>query len=256
MEVRFLGTHSCESSTARCLSILVDGVLALDAGGLTSGLSFAEQREVRAVLLTHRHYDHIRDIPMLAMNLLLQGGGTSVYSTREVYDALSVHLLNGELFPDFHRRPEPNPPLKYTVLAPDEETLICGYRVTAVAVSHAVPTHGYQVISPGGKTLFYSGDTGPGLEACWQKVSPELLIIEVTSPNRFREFALEKGHLTPELLGQELKSFRGLKGYLPRIVLVHMNPFLEEELAREIAVVNRELGAGIVLASEGMRLSL
>ena len=256
MEVRFLGAHNCESATARCVSILVDGVLALDAGGLTSGLSFAEQQKIRAVLLTHRHYDHVKDIPMLAMNLFLQGSRTEVYSTREVYDALSDYLLDGELYPDFRERPESDPTLKCIVLAPDDETSICGYLVKSVAVSHAVPSHGYQITSPDGKTLFYSGDTGPGLEACWQKISPQLLVIEVTSPNRFREFGLETGHLTPELLGRELSVFRELKGYLPRVVLVHMNPFLEEEIAREIAVVSRELDAEIVLASEGMRFSL
>ena len=256
MEVRFLGAHKCESATTRCVSILVDGVLALDAGGLTSGLSFAEQQKIRAVLLTHRHYDHIKDIPMLAMNLFLQGSCTEVYSTQEVYDTLTDYLLDGELYPDFRGQPESGPTLKCTVLAPDDETSIGGYRVTAVAVSHAVPTHGYQIISPDGKTIFYSGDTGPGLKSCWQKISPRLLIIEVTSPDRFRQFALETGHLTPELLRQELGGFRELKGYLPRVVLVHMSPFLEEEIAREIAVVSREMDADIVLASEGMRLSL
>lgn len=256
MEVRFLGAHNCESATARCVSILVDGVLVLDAGGLTSSLSFAEQQKIRAVLLTHRHYDHVKDIPMLAMNLFLQGSRTVVYSTREACDALSDYLLDGELYPDFRRQPETDPTLKCTVLAPDDEISIGGYRITAVAVSHAVPTHGYQITSPDGKTLFYSGDTGPGLGACWQKISPQMLVIEVTSPNRFREFALETGHLTPELLRQELGGFRELKGYLPRVVLVHMTPFLEEEIAREIAVVSREMDADIVLASEGMRLSL
>lgn len=256
MEVRILGAHNCESATARCASILVDGVLALDAGGLTSGLTFEEQQKIRAVLLTHYHFDHIRDIPMLAMNLFLQERSVEVCSTGEVYDVISGYLLDGELYPDFRRRPEPAPTIRYNVLVPDTEVVVGDYRVTPVAVSHAVPTHGYQVTSPGGKTLFYSGDSGPGLEACWQKIMPQLLIIEVTASDRFRDFAIEAGHMTPGLLKQELEGFRKLKGYLPRVVLVHMNPFLEEEIAREVAAVSRELEADIVLASEGMRLML
>ncbi len=256
MEVSFPGAHNLESAKTRCVSVLVDGIIALDAGGLTSGLSFAEQQKIEAVLLTHRHYDHIKDIPMLAMNLFLQGNRTAVYSTREVYDILSGYLLDGELYPDFRRQPEASPTLKFVTLSADEEIIICGYLVKSVAVNHAVPTCGYEVTSPDGKTLFYSGDTGPGLDSCWQKISPQLLVIEVTSPNRFRDFGLETGHLTPDMLRQELVGFRELKGYLPRIVLVHMNPYLEEEIAREVAVVSRELDAEIVLASEGMRFSL
>ena len=36
MKIRFLGVHNIESDKAKLLSILIDDVLALDAGGLTS----------------------------------------------------------------------------------------------------------------------------------------------------------------------------------------------------------------------------
>ncbi len=74
MKVQFLGAHNCESLETRLVSLLVDDVLALEAGGLTSGLSFVAQLKLKGILLTHDHYDHIRDIPMLGMNLSLSGG--------------------------------------------------------------------------------------------------------------------------------------------------------------------------------------
>ena len=58
----------------------------------------------------------------------------------------------------------------------------------------------------------------------WQYVSPDLLIVEVTAADGFLKFAKEASHLTPTLLKEELTSFRKIKGYLPKIITVHMFP--------------------------------
>ena len=63
MNIRILGAHNVESRTTRCISLLIDNTVAIDAGGLTSGLSISAQQRLKALLLTHQHYDHIRDIP-------------------------------------------------------------------------------------------------------------------------------------------------------------------------------------------------
>ena len=112
------------------------------------------------------------------------------------------------------------------------------------------------ITSPDGKTVFYTGDTGPGLADCWEWVSPQLLIIEVTTPDRYQEFATRAGHLTPNLLKQELNSFLEIKGYLPPVIVVHMNPGLEKEIEAEIAAIASALNSPITLAYEGMKLHL
>lgn len=127
-----------------------------------------------------------------------------------------------------------------------------GYGVLAVPVIHAALTVGYQVTSSDGKAVFYTSDTGPGLADCWEQVSPQLLIIEVTDSNKFEE----KSHLTPNLLKQELVKFREMKGYLPEVVTVHMRPTLEEEIRAEIAMVAEELNNPITLGYEGMEINL
>ena len=115
---------------------------------------------------------------------------------------------------------------------------------------------GYQVTSPDGKAVFYTGDSGPGLTDCWQHILPQLLIVEVTASDRFKEAAGNGGHLTPTLLKQELIIFRELKGYLPRVIAVHMSPGLEAEIEAEIANVAAELNSPITLAYEGMWLHI
>ena len=48
--------------------------------------------------------------------------------------------------------------------------------------------------------------------------------------------------------------FRELKGYLPRVITVHMSPGLEAEIKTEVAALSTELNSPITLAYEGMRL--
>jgi len=256
MKIQILGAHNCESQSSRFISLLIDDTLAIDAGGLTSYLSLEAQQKLRALLLTHQHYDHIRDVPAIAMNFFLLGNTINIYSTQTVYDTLSSHLLDGELYPKFLEQPQPEPTVKFTIIKTHKLVHIDGYSILALPVNHSVPSVGYQITSPDGKIVFYTGDTGPGLAGCWQFVSPQLLITEVTAPNKYEEFAKKSGHLTPSLLKQELVSFRELKGYLPHVALVHMNPQLEKEIAGEIAAVAQALSNPITLAYEGMLLTL
>ena len=255
MNIRILGAHNCESQNTKAVSMLIDDGLALDAGGLTASLPFPDQQKIKALLLTHQHYDHIGDVPSLAMNLYLSGTTINIYSILPVYDTLTKYLLNGELYPNFLERPQENPTIKFTEIKMHDTEQIEGYSVLAVPVNHSVPTVGYQITS-NGKIVFYTGDTGPGLADCWRYVSPQLLIVEVTASNRYEEFAKESRHLTPNLLQQELISFRELKGYLPRVVVVHINPWLEEEIEAEIDAVAGSLDNIITLGYEGMQLHL
>jgi len=256
MEIRFLGAHNCESKETRCISLLIDGTLAIDAGGLTSGLSLAEQQKLKALLLTHHHYDHIRDIPALAMNAFLGGYSITIYTTEPVFEIVSSYFLDGKLYPKFTEIPPAKPTLSFTIIEPHQIVPIDGYEVMAVPVVHTIPAFGFQISSPDGKSLFYTGDTGPGLAECLLNISPQLLVAEVTAPNRFENFGRESGHLTPSLLKQELAKFRDTKGYLPQMVLVHMNPRLEKEIAGEVSAVAASLGSKITLGYEGMQIRL
>jgi len=256
MNIQVLGAHNCESQGSKFVSLLFDDALAVDAGGLTSSLSFPAQQKLKAILLTHQHYDHIKDIPTIAMNSFLHDTTINIYSIQPVYDALTAHLLNGKLYPNFLERPQGNPTIKFTIIEPYKTEQIEGYSILAIEVNHLVPTVGYQITSPDGKIVFYTGDTGPGLAGCWEYVSPQLLITEVTAPDRYKESARKSGHLTPSLLKQELISFQELKGYLPTVIVVHMNPRLEKEIEAEIAVIARALDSPVNLAYEGMQLHL
>jgi ribonuclease BN (tRNA processing enzyme) len=139
---------------------------------------------------------------------------------------------------------------------PYHPQIIEGYRVVAIPVKHSVPAVGFEVTSSDGKIIFYTGDTGPGLSNCWEHVSPQLLITEVTGSNRFSKEIAEVGHLTPQLLKQELLEFRRLKGCLPKVILIHITPLLEVVIKEEVAQLAEELGSEISLGYEGMKITI
>jgi ribonuclease BN (tRNA processing enzyme) len=257
MEVRILGAHSGEVKGKRMVSLLIDGVLALDAGSLTSSLSISEQKKVRAVLLTHHHFDHSRDLVTLGANGSTFSSPVDVYALSQTWDVINFCLLDGKMYADFSKWSSKDKPfLRKRVVEPLKQQNIEGYDVLPVPMRHEVPSVGFQVTSGDGKSLFYTGDTGPGLEACWQYISPRLLIIEVSGVNQSQDFFKSVGHLSPELLKEEMINFRQAKGYLPRIVVVHIPLQAEREIRREVKRVAGELGTRIDVGHEGMKITV
>jgi ribonuclease BN (tRNA processing enzyme) len=256
MNIRFLGAHNCESRTTSFICVLIDGTLAIDAGGLTSNLSSSELEKVNAILLTHQHYDHIRDIPGVALNCFLRNVNIKIYSTEGVLNTITTHLLNGTVYPQFQELPASGPAVSLNVVEPYKPEDIDGHRIMAVPVRHVENAVGYQVSDRQGNTVFYTGDTGPGLSDCWKSISPQSLIIDVTLPNSREEFARETGHLTPDLLKQELIIFRQDKGYLPQIIAIHMDPVLEQKIREELSTVAKALDVPISIAQENMQLHI
>jgi ribonuclease BN (tRNA processing enzyme) len=254
MKIQILGAHNIESKDSRFISLLIDDVLAIDAGALTSSLTQAAQQKLKAVLLTHQHYDHIRDIPALGINFSLHETTLDIYATRATYNVLQTNLLNDIVYPDYMAKPPGKPSLRFRELEAGKAATVAGYIVFPVTVNHGVPTVGYQITSVDGKKVFYTADTGPGLADAWRQISPDLLISEVTALNKWRDFALQTGHLTPALFQQELESFREIKGYLPQIVLVHMNPIDEKAIKAEMAAVAGTLNITVRFGHEGMIL--
>lgn len=258
MQLRILGAHNMETRETAMESHLIDGVLALDAGGLTRALTFEEQDRIRAVILSHRHFDHVRDLlPLgLAMRLRNPDLTVEVYAVQDTADFVSSRLLDGSIYPDFLQTPSPeNPTFRLNVVDFYEEFRVLGYTAMAVPVPHAVPAAGFQVYSDGVR-LFYTGDAGKGLSSAWKHVSPDVLLTEVTFGNEHKARALEAGHLTPEFLEEALDAFQRERGYLPKVIVSHMNPLWENVIRQELPALAERLGNDILISSADMIVDL
>ena len=253
MQLRVLGAHNLESKDTRMESHLLDGVLALDAGSLTSALTFEEQMGVRAILLTHRHFDHVRDLLPLGLARMRESRATlDVFAIQDTADVVSSKLLDGTIYPNFLEMPSrESPTFRLNVVEFYQEFEVLDYKVLAVPVPHSVPAAGFQ-ISSGGSSLFYTGDTGAGLSEVWKHVSPDALLTEVTMGNDGEAKARETGHLTPALLGDALTSFRELRGSPLRTIVSHLDPAWEATVRKELEALSSELACEIQVSHADM----
>ncbi|MBN1281271.1 MAG: MBL fold metallo-hydrolase [Candidatus Thermoplasmatota archaeon] len=252
MNIRFLGTHHEESKDTRFVCFLIDDVLAVDAGNLASELTFAQQKKIKAILLSHGHYDHIRGVPSFIFSNLTRT--TKVYGSPQTLHILSTHLFDGVIYPNFTKKTSflKKPPIRLLPLTPLTPRTIQGYHVLPCPVKHIPGSLGFHITGRDGTTIFYTGDTGPGLSRLWRHTSSHVLIIDVTFPNRLKQVAKNASHLCPLTLRQELVEFHRQHHYLPDVILIHVNPQFRREIRTEAQKIAKELHLSIHIAQEGM----
>jgi cAMP phosphodiesterase len=254
MHIRLLGVHQGESRNTKFLSILVDEVLAIDAGSLTSGLTFEEQKLLRAILVTHYHYDHIKDIPMIGFNNINHKQLT-IYCLAATRDALQSHIMNQNIWPKLHDIPTDVPALRYCDVEPGATVEIEGYQVLPLPMHHSVPTVGYS-LARNGSSFFFTSDTRGEVRDAWAQIRPDLIITEATLPDEKADEAYRFGHMTPRTIVREMRDFHAIHGYIPRVVAVHINPQYEDQVRAQLELASRDLGSPIEVGYEGMRLHI
>ncbi len=257
MHLRVLGAHNMETRTTRMESHLVDSVLALDAGSLTRALTLDEQIAIRAILLSHRHYDHVKDL--LPLGMAVRGrkpAPIDIYAIPDAIDAVSDTLMNGRLFPDFTVSPSADAPtFRFHPVGFYEPFDVLGYTVTALPVPHSVPAAGFHIVSAD-VSLFYTGDTGRGVSDSWEHIAPDVLLTEVTFGNGNAAAARESGHLTPALLADALHAFRRQHDRIPRVLVSHINPPWEAAVRSELAELTNTTGISFTITEPDMTFDL
>jgi 3',5'-cyclic-nucleotide phosphodiesterase len=239
VELRVIGCHGGETPKHRTCAFVVDEVLAIDAGSLTSGMELAAQGKLAAVLVSHAHLDHIRDLATLADNRCQMRAPTlEVAGTRATLETLRHHFFNGKLWPDFAQIDMgAGPTIAYRELAPEQPVAIAGKTVQAVLVDHTIEAASFLIEGTDG-ALAYSGDTGP-TQRMWEVLNqqPDLraLLMEVSFPDREQWLATVSGHHTPRTLALDLAKYRA-PADLPTL-LYHIKPFFQAEVERECAAL-------------------
>jgi ribonuclease BN (tRNA processing enzyme) len=235
MRLRVLGCSGGELPGHRTTCFLVDQRLAVDAGALTGSLSLEELLRIDDVLLTHSHFDHVKDVPLLA-DLIVgrRRKPVRIHASRECARTLRESVFNDELWPDFTRIPDAKRPVIQIVpFDPERPFRIGKYRVAPVPVSHPVESVGF-LLADARATVAFSGDTGPTTRL-WKRINAakrlKALFVELSFPSRLQGLADVSGHLTPATLASELRKIE--RDGQP-VLLYHLKPAFLEELQAEL----------------------
>lgn len=243
VKIRVLGCHGSDqlldgNGPARqcrpCAFLINDRVL-LDAGTIGSRLTLAQQKQITHVVLSHIHFDHIKDLPTLADNLVGESSAPLVIAgIPETLHALHTHIFNSTVYPDFFHIPDAaRPVLASHSLQPGQEWAAAGLRIVPIKVNHQVPTVGF-LISDEHSTILYSGDTYQ-TDELWNAASSirnlSAAFIEVSYPNSEANLARQAKHLTPHLLGGEFRKIR--RPDLP-VYAYHLKPRFRAHIETEL----------------------
>jgi cAMP phosphodiesterase len=241
MKIRVLGCHGGELPQHRTTCFLVDGKLCVDAGTITAVLSLDEIVAIDDIFLTHSHFDHMKDLPLVTD--LLVGKRKEPLRVRgpvETMDCMGLDVFNNRLWPDFRAIPSREKPVISLEPFPLRERVAHGrYAVRAYPVNHPVPSVGYIFEAPEAAIAF-SGDTGPTHEI-WTAVNatPNLkaIFLELSFPNSMQWLADLSGHLTPQTVMSELEKVdrRGA-----RVYLYHLKPSVAAAVKAEIAALGKD----------------
>jgi ribonuclease BN (tRNA processing enzyme) len=212
MRLKVLGAYGASDAEHNLTGYLIDDWFAVDAGTLTSKLSFAQQGRVQAVFITHPHADHIRDLPHLVHNRFSQNAGPlTVFAARDVMDILMRDVFNGIVWPDFSNIISPltnKPAVQYKPLTNGKRITFNDIGLTAVPVDHQIPASGV-ILEMNGQSIIFTGDTGPTNEI-WKRTNKTenvvAIVTEASFPNDQQSLADETAHLSPNTFGDELKK--------------------------------------------------
>jgi ribonuclease BN (tRNA processing enzyme) len=234
------------TSEQRLTCFLIDECVAVDAGSIALALSPEQRANVRDIIVTHPHMDHIASLPIFIDDLFeLLETPVRVYATEEVIALLERDIFNWNVYPRFSElKNDHGPVMEYVPIPIGEPFQIAHLNVTAVPVNHIVPTVGL-VVSDGQTTVAFSSDTSE-TDQFWDLINKlprvDALLIEASFPDSMAKLAEVSRHFTPASLQRDLRKLNhnGLD-----ILAVHIKPAYRELVIKELKALKHP-GLGVM----------
>ena len=234
-------TESAKAANTQHLTcFVVNDRVAIDAGSLAMGCSDSQRANIRDVVLTHAHLDHIAGLPLFLDDLFSElTSPINIHASADTIEVLERDIFNWHVYPRFSELGNSSGPiLKYQPFETGIDFHVAGLNIRPVPVNHKVPSSGF-LISDADSRVAITGDTFC-LNEFWTEINNcqglSALLIECAFPDHLEDLARVSHHLTPKTLAVELKKF--LKTEVP-IYVINMKPMHREAITRELAAIDR-----------------
>ena len=220
---------------------VVDDCVAIDAGSLATAASAAQKKQIRDVVLTHAHLDHIAGLPLFIDDLFSGlDAPVCVHAAPEIIETLERDIFNWEIYPRFSELENAvGAVMTYQPFAIGEEFSVKHLRLKAVRVNHKVSSVGF-IVSDKRIKFAVSGDTTE-TDEFWSILNAEAnlsaLLVECALPNELEELARVSHHLTPRILKKELEKFNRQEC---SIYVINIKPTYRDEVVRQIGELEIE----------------
>jgi cAMP phosphodiesterase len=229
------------SSRQHFSCFIVDGCVAIDAGTLANAVTSNERSQIRDVVLTHAHLDHVAGLPLFIDDLFpTLSEPLRVHATRAVIDILETHIFNWSVYPRFSElKNRFGSVIDYREIRNGEEFDVRHLKIRSAAVNHSVPSCGF-LIQDELTTVAITGDTAE-MDVFWDAVNSleklDALLIECAFPDEFEELSTISHHLTPSKLRKELEKLE-----LPScpVYVINIKPTHREAVCSQLAAFGRE----------------
>jgi ribonuclease BN (tRNA processing enzyme) len=223
----------------RLTCFLIDSRVAIDAGSIAIALTAQQRADVRDIIVTHPHMDHIASLPIFIDDLYstLQQP-MRVHATPEVIELLEKDVFNWNVYPRFSElQNDYGPVMEYIPIPVGQLFNVAHLTVEAIPVNHIVPTVGL-IVTDNQTSIAFSSDTAE-TDEFWKAVNGiehlDALLIEASFPNEMSKLAEVSRHFTPASLGQELRKLNhnGMD-----ILAVHLKPTYRDTIIAQLDDLN------------------
>ncbi|HMS41885.1 MAG TPA: 3',5'-cyclic-nucleotide phosphodiesterase [Pyrinomonadaceae bacterium] len=220
---------------------VIDDLVAIDAGSLAMSTTSNQKKQIRDVILTHAHLDHIAGLPLYIDDLFATiRRPIQVYATEEIIKTLEKNIFNWSVYPRFSQlKNDFGKVMQYREFEAGEKFKVKHLSIKAVKVNHNVPCFGL-IISDDTTKVAFTSDTAR-MDEFWKVINKEkklsAILVECAFPNELDELADVSYHLTPKTLKRELAK---IKNQNCPIYVVNIKPMYREQIVKQIEELDLE----------------
>jgi len=223
------------SARQHLLTMIVDDQVAIDAGCLAFSCSDLQREQIRDVVLTHAHLDHVAGLPLFIDDLFATTiEPIRVHGTPEMLEILERDIFNWSIYPRFSElRNGHGGVMEYRAFEPGSPISVKHLAIRAIPVNHKVPANGY-IISDSSRSFAMTGDTAETEEfwrACNETSQLDAAFIECALPDEMADIAAVSFHLTPSKLRRELEKLTDRR--YP-VYIINIKPMYRSQVVKEI----------------------